>query len=315
MKKIIVSALLAALMVIALAVPAFAYQSALPSGVEFSQAAKDKMAAFRDGDNIFAIGSFDTATYPSPADYNKSGNCQFCYQNNSDKWGRAIKDAGWTINGMAAIGDGVIDCANVKSPGTGVNFSRKGDKIVDANANEVTENGYYILCGWEFAADFKIKGFKTYFNKEAVADDFDILVGKLDGDNIVWEVAYSAENVSTKLTDAAGCTNPIGYFGADFAKTMEGRFIQIAVKGTDGLATPSDKAGYLGFTMSEIEAYWGEVKTSGTTEAGGTTKAPETTKPASPSTGDTTINYYVVVAIVIALAASAVVIGKRRVND
>ena len=315
--KIITSAVIAVIMVAMLAVSAFAYQSAFKTG-GFTDGAKAKMAAMKDGDNIFALGAYDTTTYASAADYNKSGECQFCYQNNDGKWGRALKDTGWSINGMAAIGDGIIDCENKSSPGTGCNFSKKdtATKMVDANGNEVDANGYFILCGWEFAADFKVKGFKVYFNKEAYADDFDILVGKIVEDEIVWTVAYSAENIGSKLTDVTGTTNSIASFAADFEKTAEGRLIQIAVKGTDGLAAPSNKSGYLGFTMSELEVYYGEVKAATTTAAAGTTAAPATTTAApAPATGDNSVNYVIIVAAAVAVAAAAVVATKKKEND
>ncbi|MCQ2354492.1 MAG: hypothetical protein MJ102_05225 [Clostridia bacterium] len=258
------SLLLTVLMVVSLVVPAFAYQSAFKSTAavtEFSQEAIDKVAGFEDGDNIFAMGEYDTDEYTTPLSYCESGLCQFNYQHNDGKWGRAIKDTAWSINGMAAVGDGNIDAALSSSPSGAMWFSRTttGTKRVDANGT-VTANGkYFTLAGWEFAADFAVKGFRIYFHADAIADDFDLLVGHLEGDEIVWEIAYCGNDITDETVAAEDCENDIVYFEADFCQTMEGRFIQIAAKSTDGMDT-TKKSGHSGYFCTELEVYYGEVE-------------------------------------------------------
>ncbi|MCQ2354813.1 MAG: hypothetical protein MJ102_06900 [Clostridia bacterium] len=262
--KIITSLLLTVLMIVSLVVPAFAYQSAFKSTAavtEFSQEAIDKVAGFEDGDNIFAMGEYDTDEYTTPLSYCESGLCQFNYQHNDGKWGRAIKDTAWSINGMAAVGDGNIDAALSSSPSGAMWFSRTttGTKRVDANGT-VTANGkYFTLAGWEFAADFAVKGFRIYFHADAIADDFDLLVGHLEGDEIVWEIAYCGNDITDETVAAEDCENDIVYFEADFCQTMEGRFIQIAAKSTDGMDT-TKKSGHSGYFCTELEVYYGEVE-------------------------------------------------------
>lgn len=245
-------------MIASMIVPAVAYQSAFKSGAAvttFSQTAKDKMAAMEDGDNIFALGDYDTATYTTPAAYTESGLCQFVYQHNNDKWGRALQGNTWAISGMANVGDGVIDTALSYNKDGILYFGVKKETKVDPDGNTGTAGAKYdTLCGWEFAADFRVKSFKIYIGQNAYLDDFDILIGHLEGDDIVWEVAFDGYDMKTRYTAVPDTTNALYSYEATFDKIYTGRFIQIADKSLDGHAA-AGKSEYKGYIVSEFEVY------------------------------------------------------------
>lgn len=265
--KLLTSLALAVIMIASLIVPAMAYQSAFKKGADvtaFSQTAKDKMAAMKDGDNIFALGEYDTATYNTAAKYTESGLCQFVYQHTDNKWGRALNNSSanggsstWAIDGMAKVGDGIIDgTIGYKKDGV-MYFGIKESTAALVNANAETDKSdskYYTLAGWEFAADFRVKGFKIYFGQSAYADDFDILVGHVEGDGIVWEVAFEGNNMKSKFTSVSETINALYSFEASFDRVYSGRFIQLATKSFDGTNTEL-RNGYNGYVCTEFEVY------------------------------------------------------------